>query len=467
MIRIFKHYVPKHLMWLAAGEILVLLLSVYLGLRSVMHSGQDVSAASLMVDPALLSGLFVAIMLLAMFATGLYRREEPQDMSGMMLRVILSFLLGFGFVTLLCYAYPPFFIVTDNLVVTLVFAFAGVVCTRLIFRQVSRLQTLRYNILVVGTGERARELETMVRQGALPSIQIAANLKPVGEREGKILSRRILHDSANLVRIAREMNISEIVVAPDDRRGSFAADDILACKMAGIPVTNLVSFLEKQTGAISLQDLSPSHMIFCDGFTSTPAGQRRKRLFDMVSSFSLLAITLPIMFLAAAAIWVESGGRGAVLYRQERVGKHGRRFSILKFRSMRIDAEAGGQAQWARENDPRVTRVGRFIRKTRIDELPQLINVIKGDMSFVGPRPERLEFVEQLSAIIPYYGLRHSVNPGITGWAQICYPYGASTDDARQKLQYDLYYLKNYSLFLDFTILLQTAQVCLWGNGAR
>ncbi|MEQ8494877.1 MAG: exopolysaccharide biosynthesis polyprenyl glycosylphosphotransferase, partial [Gammaproteobacteria bacterium] len=217
-------------------------------------------------------------------------------------------------------------------------------------------------------------------------------------------------------------------------------------------------------GKIRLDTLHPSNVIFADGFTQAVIKLTEKRILDILASLLLLLGTLPVMLVTAVAIFLESGG--PVLYRQERVGHRGKLFMLYKFRSMRQDAEAGG-AVWARQNDTRVTRVGAFIRKTRIDELPQLLNVLKGDMSFVGPRPERPEFVTELARAIPYYELRHYVKPGITGWAQILYPYGASINDAREKLQYDLYYLKNYSIFLDINILLQTVQVILWGKGAR
>lgn len=453
-------------MWLAASETLVLMLSVYVGLMSALIIGSN-SSIRLTENTAIASGIFTVIMLLAMIATGLYRRENTRDISAILLKVTLSFMIGFGLLTLLYFTNPTLFIETNSLPATLICAFTGVVCTRLMFRRVCNLSHLNHNILVIGTGDRARKLESMIQSGQISGVNIVTNLRPTGELADQILSKNIIHDSSRLCRIVEEHNVSEIVVAQDDRRGTFAADDILSCKMAGIPVTNLVGFLEKQTGSISLADLNPSHIIFSDGFRHTKTSQWGKRLFDILSSVGLLVASLPIMLAAALAIWIESGGKGPILYRQERVGKLGKKFSMLKFRSMQTDAEASGKAQWAKENDQRVTRVGRFIRKTRIDELPQLFNVIRGEMSFVGPRPERPQFVEQLSEIIPYYNLRHSAKPGITGWAQVCYPYGASADDARKKLQYDLYYLKNYSLFLDFTILLQTAQVCIWGNGAR
>jgi sugar transferase (PEP-CTERM system associated) len=243
--------------------------------------------------------------------------------------------------------------------------------------------------------------------------------------------------------------------------------EFLECRLAGIEIIDLATFLERETGKVRLDVTSPSWFIFGEGFRVSPAQQTMERAFDVVASLGLLAAASPLILLATLAIKLEDGLRAPVLYRQRRVGQHGRVFGVLKFRSMRIDAEKPGEARWAVTNDPRVTHVGSVIRTTRIDELPQLVNVLRGDMSFVGPRPERPEFVEQLEQVIPYYRERHAVKPGITGWAQLCYPYGASEKDALEKLQYDLYYVKNRSLVFDLAILVQTVEVVLWGKGAR
>lgn len=241
--------------------------------------------------------------------------------------------------------------------------------------------------------------------------------------------------------------------------------DLLDCKLKGIRVLELSSFFERENGHLQLDSLNASWMILGDGFHQGMLRDTIKRMFDVVASLILLSVTLPFMILAALAIKFES--TGPVFYRQERVGQHGRPFTIFKFRSMRADAEQDGKPRWAQANDDRTTRVGRFIRKTRIDELPQIFNVFMGDMSFVGPRPERPYFVAELNQQIPYYGVRHTIKPGITGWAQVRHEYGASVEDAIEKLQYDLYYVKNHSLFLDLMILFQTVQVVLWGKGAR
>jgi len=262
------------------------------------------------------------------------------------------------------------------------------------------------------------------------------------------------------------LGVGEIVVAVRERRGGgLPMGDLLECKLRGLHILDLPAFFERQTGILPLEAINASWMIFAEGFTQGSARDVVKRLFDLLVSGSFLLVTLPIMLLATAFIRMES--RGPVFYTQERIGQFGHPFTIFKFRSMFTDAERDGLPVWARQKDDRTTRVGRFIRRTRIDELPQILNVFLGHMSFVGPRPERPYFVNELAAQIPYYHARHSVKPGITGWAQVKFPYGASVEDAMNKLQYDLYYVKNHSLFLDLMILLQTTQVVVLGKGVR
>ena len=277
---------------------------------------------------------------------------------------------------------------------------------------------------------------------------------------------QLINASDGLFDYVEKNNIEEVIVAIDDRRKMFPVDDVLECKLNGIAVLDISTFFERQTGRIKLDALHPSNLIFSDGFVQRRIDQFLKRCFDITASLLLLSLTWPFMIITAFAIMLESGFKGTILYRQVRVGLYDKNFEVIKFRSMTMDAEKNG-AQWAQEIDPRVTRVGNIIRKYRIDELPQLFNVFLGNMSFVGPRPERPEFVKELSKAIKYYEIRHYVKPGITGWAQICYPYGATQYDSRNKLEYDLYYMKNYSIFLDAMILLQTIQVVLWKQGSR
>jgi sugar transferase (PEP-CTERM system associated) len=267
--------------------------------------------------------------------------------------------------------------------------------------------------------------------------------------------------------VIRQLQVNEIVVAADDRRGQLPMHQLLECKQMGVTVTTLVSFFERELGKVKLNLIDPSWLVFSDGFDATPLRRLGKILFDSAATFTVLALTWPLMLVTALAIIIESGPGAPILYRQERVGEKGRIFKLIKFRSMRTDAEADGVARWASKSDDRVTRVGRFIRKVRIDELPQLWNVMRGDMSLIGPRPERPQFVEELAKKIDYYELRHCVKPGLAGWAQLNYPYGADEKDAAEKLKYDLFYVKNHNFMLDLVILVQTVEVVLFRRGAR
>lgn len=278
---------------------------------------------------------------------------------------------------------------------------------------------------------------------------------------------RLVALDAPLLELAIAREVDEIVVAADDRRGKLPVHDLLDCKMSGFEVLDLLTFFEKELALVKIDLLHPSWILFSPGFHMGMTGLYGKRLFDLAASVVILTLAAPIMALVALASLIESRGRDPILYTQVRVGENGKPFLLRKFRSMRADAEADGVARWASENDARITRLGAFLRKTRLDELPQVFNVLRGEMSLVGPRPERPEFVSLLAAKIPYYSERHRVEPGVTGWARLLYPYGSGEEDARRKLEYDLYYVKHAGIVLDLVILLQTVEVVLFGKGAR
>ena len=280
----------------------------------------------------------------------------------------------------------------------------------------------------------------------------------------KVMHQRIIGTFNQISSICKDGQVDRIVVALDERRGRFPFDQLLRCRLKGIRVDDGIAFTEQLVGKLSLENLYPSSLIFSNGFNSSPIFKKIKRYTDIAISILGLAIILPVSLLIAMAIKLDS--KGPIFYKQDRVGEDGEIFNLFKFRSMRIDAEENGPV-WAMVDDNRVTRVGGIIRKLRLDEIPQMINVIKGEMSFVGPRPERPFFVEKLTGEIPFYSHRHSIKPGITGWAQLYCPYGASKEDALEKLKYDLYYIKNMSLLMDLTIVLETIKVVLFGKGAR
>ncbi len=461
MFRIFRHYIPRSLVLLGFAEILILFVSIYLGATFQLGSSAFAKAGQLPLWSQAI--VFVAAIVLGMTAMGLYHRDQHTRPSAVMLRLALSFVCGFIVMGSIYLLVPELIVGGAIFTTALLCSFVSIASCRLIC-VAGEENDQRQRVLVLGIGDRARQIDNLrggvdrVSADVVGYVDLGCDVRLVGSERIFLLGERSLRA------FAEELDVHEIVVATDDRRKGLPVDDILECKMYGIRILEAADFYERQLGKIRIDTLHPSNVIFADGFTQAVIRSSEKRVMDLLVSAIMLVATLPIIVVTAAAIYLESGG--PVLYRQERVGRRGRVFTLLKFRSMRQDAEANG-AVWALKNDMRVTRIGNFIRRTRIDELPQLINVLKGDMSFVGPRPERPQFVAELSQAIPYYDLRHYVKPGITGWAQILYPYGASINDAREKLQYDLYYLKNYSIFLDINILLQTIQVILWRKGAR
>ena len=360
---------------------------------------------------------------------------------------------------------PQLIIGPDLLVIASVLAIAASIAVRWLFEQVVDQQALKRRVLVYGASRRATILLGLRRRVDTRGFLIVGFVPADGDAIA-VPANRLVTRPDNLSAWCRENSIDEIVVAMEDRRIAFPAEELLSCRLTGIKVLNLLCFLERETGKVRPDMLHPGWLIFGDGFRASTVQLTLQRTFDIVTSLGLLMFALPMMIVTACAIRVEDGWKAPIIYRQRRVGQHGNLFDVLKFRSMIVDAEPHGVV-WSTLNDARITRVGKVIRKMRIDELPQLLNILRGDMSFVGPRPERPEFVEQLARKIPYYSQRHIVKPGLTGWAQLCFRYGSSEDDAAEKLQYDLYYVKNRSLLLDVAIVLQTVEVVLWGKGGR
>lgn len=466
MVRVFGHFIPRAFLALACAEIALLIVAVYLGVE--IRFGFD-AGAHLREDiaPLFPKALAYALVIFgAMIGMGLYTRDFRDGNWGIVVRTLASLVTGLLVLGLLFYLIPGLFVGRGALAWALVITAIGIISLRILFLNFVNLDRLKKRVLVLGAGERATILGRQFRRKAdRHSITIVGYIR--GPREQSTIDAHVIEHDRPLSELVRHYQADEVVIALDDRRKSFPVHEIVECRMLGTEVLDLLSFVERNNRKILLEQLSPSWLIFSEGFRYGAVRTIEKRVFDITASLLLMALAWPLMLITAIAILVEGRGRGPVLYRQTRVGEHGEKFEVLKFRSMTVDAEGDGTARWAGENDARVTRVGAFIRKYRIDELPQFYNVLRGDMSFVGPRPERPEFEKDLSEKIAYYGERHRVKPGITGWAQICYPYGASERDAEEKLQYDLYYVKNYSIFLDLVILFQTVQAVLWKKGAR
>lgn len=409
------------------------------------------------------SVVFVGAVMLGLTATGLYQVRQRLTLHGVLTRIIIS--LGFA-ATILMVVYfmvPAVMVGRGWWALSLLITALFLGTTRAVFSRVVDRDLFRRRVLVYGAGKRAANLLQLRRRSDQRGFQVVAFL-PVPGEERVITDERVDDSVGDLAALARKHDAEEIVIAMDDRRRAFPIRELLDCKFDGMHVIDIVSFLERETGKVKVDLMDPSWIIFADGFTQMSSRVHVFRLLDLVVCVGVLVLAWPFMLLSALAIFIEDGR--PILYRQTRVGLQGRNFELLKFRSMYKDAERHG-ARWAERDDKRVTRVGAVIRKMRIDELPQLLNVLRGEMRFVGPRPERPEFVNNLTQQIPYYHERHCVKPGVTGWAQLSYPYGSSEKDAKEKLQFDLYYVKNQSLLFDLMILLQTLEVVIWGKGAR
>jgi sugar transferase (PEP-CTERM system associated) len=443
-------------------ESALFLFAPYLAVAILQPVPADLPATGLPITAAVLSICCVV----AMLAMGLYSTRQRSGLTGLVVRINVGLMVAVATIAFTFYLVPALALDRRSLALTGFVAMCSSVMARVLFEHIVDQDLFKARVLVFGAGRIAANLLALRRRTDQRGFRILAFVATPGD-DVQAPDDRLIDRPPNLFAWARANAIDEIVVAMDDRRRGFPVPELLECRMAGIEVLELPTFLERETGKVYLDTVNPSWIIFGGGFKASSFQQGLERAFDIVASLLLLVLGTPLMVLTAAAIRFEDGWRVPVLYRQLRVGQFGVPFGVLKFRSMRVDAEQDGRARWAVSNDPRVTRVGAFIRKTRLDELPQLWNVLRGDMSFVGPRPERPEFVSQLEQSIPYYRERHAVKPGITGWAQLCYPYGSSERDALEKLQYDLYYVKNRGLIFDIVILLQTVEVVLWGKGAR
>ena len=462
LVRLFKHYVPHCVLLLGLADLFCLLVAGELGwaLRA-RQIGIDLPPAAERL-PQLLT--FACALQVALVAVGAYAAASFRSLRFAAARLAVAVSLGILGLSLVFFLLPSLSFWRSNLLYAMVIAVALLLATRAMLGRALGGDAFKRRVVVLGAGERARRVVELSRT---PGINfVVAGVVAMGEPAHAIPSAAPRDRIGELADHVTALGASEVVLALEERRNALPVRDLLRVKTAGVQVIDLPGFLERETGRIDLASVNPSSLIFSDGF----AGARMlscffKRAFDISASLLLLALTWPVIAVTAAAIKLES--RGPAFYRQRRVGLYNEPFDIVKLRSMRDDAEAPGRAVWAAQDDPRVTRIGRFIRLVRIDELPQTWTVLKGEMSFVGPRPERPQFVGDLERRLPFYAERHMVKPGITGWAQINYPYGASVEDARHKLEYDLYYAKNYSPFLDLLILLQTLRVVLWPEGAR
>ena len=460
MIRIFNHYVHRAAL---RGILFDLALLLLVAMVAVGFNTGSINRAVPLAGTHVVS--FAACLFVINSASGLYETAASNTLGRSMARALLVLLVALPLSYVIFGLLPESFVNRASIQMSMMAGVSALIVRRAYLSHSSGALARRSRILIFGAGPAAQVVGDTLRS-ADPNADIVGFVAGPNEREPAVAAHLILPMDQSLPHMARRLGLDEIVVALTERRsGSMPLRQLLDCKVSGTKVYDLNTHFEKTLGQIRIDFLSASWLIFGDGFNQGALRTAVKRVFDIVCATFLCVLTAPVMLVTAILIKLESAG--PALYRQERVGQNGACFSITKFRSMRTDAEKDGKPRWATANDNRVTRIGQIIRRLRIDELPQLFNVLRGDMSLVGPRPERPFFVDQLTQEIPFFALRHSVKPGVTGWAQVRYPYGATVEDSQEKLQYDLYYVKNHTLFLDLVILMETVGVVLTGKGAR
>jgi sugar transferase (PEP-CTERM system associated) len=457
VIRLFKVYYPLRTLVLLAGEAMIIWLSFVVG---TLLRNQDDSWLLLNVEGGYLKILMVTgIVLLLSHWFDLYDSSSLSAKWEQTFRLLLVLGLVALALSAVGFVFPSFMPGNGSALAGLIILTFTLFCWRAAYSWLVKKPFLRERVYVLGTGERAQRLLNGLRQRAELGVEVVGW---TGNIEGELTRETV---AAHLLGLAQQNGVHRVIVAMPDRRNTLPVEELLDLRLAGVKVEEATSWLEKITGRIEVEQLYPSWLIFADGFRFSSGFIILRRLFSTLVAAAGLLLALPLLPFVMLAVKLDS--KGPVFYRQKRVRVGGSQFYCYKFRTMRQDAEADTGATWATDDDPRITRAGAFLRTSRLDEIPQLWCVLKGDMAFVGPRPERPEFVEWLSKEIPYYGVRHAVRPGITGWAQVQYKYGNTLQDAREKLQYDLFYIKNASLGLDMLIMFQTIKIVLLGRGAQ
>jgi sugar transferase (PEP-CTERM system associated) len=456
MLRIYRHYVPALVFVMLAADLVV----IGFALASAQWLGYSNGVGPLWAK----SSILTAVTLLALYLADLYQLDPRIRRAELASRLMIAMAASVTTTAAIGFAIPNLGLGRLTFIHTFGVIALGFLVSRLVWLARVAKRKLRHRVLVLGVGPAASVLPELQFSPTRP-FTIVGFLDDAPDAADRVPAGcELLGKTKDLLSLTDELRPDLVLVALAEMRRAFPAEELVECRLQGINVEDWPTFYERQTGKILISNLRPSWLIFADGFVKTDTTRIVKRAMDITLAFIGLVVTLPLMAVVACAIKLNS--KGPVLFTQQRVGERGRIFVLKKFRSMSVDAEANGPV-WAAACDPRVTRVGRWLRRTRLDELPQFWNVLAGDMSFVGPRPERPEFVATLQREIPFYMGRHSVRPGITGWAQVRHRYAASIEDSMEKLQYDLYYIKNLSPLLDLVILLSTLQVVLFTRGSR
>ncbi|WP_028575378.1 TIGR03013 family XrtA/PEP-CTERM system glycosyltransferase [Desulfonatronovibrio hydrogenovorans] len=464
MIKIFHKYYPVRNLLFFMIEGGLIFLSIWMVILLIYSGSMPYDPEKISIWARIL--LIGVLIQLIMYYHDLYEFRYKTGMFELSVKIVQSIGVSCLILAGLYYFFPQLVLEQGIFFIGIFIMLSFLVSWRIIYQYAAQRKLWNEKIVILGDGNLARMISDEVRQNLDSGYSISAFFSNPGKSGlAEELGVEKKDDYDQLCEYALHNGISKIVVALEERRGRSPIQSLLNCKMQGIKVLDGVSFYEQVTGKILAGSIPPSWLVFSDGFRRSRLTILAKRGLDIVFSLTGILLSAPVQI--AAAVLVKTTSPGPVFYKQVRVGQMGRQFKVIKFRTMRQDAEAKSGAVWAEEDDPRITPVGKIFRKLRIDELPQFWNVIKGEMSFVGPRPERPVFVEQLKTVLPYYGERHTVKPGITGWAQVSYPYGASEDDALRKLEYDLFYIKHLSLIFDLYIVLKTVKTVLAGSGAR
>ena len=456
-MQLFNRYVSPRGLTVFGCEILLIFGSVAIAARA--HGSGSAVAADLW-KIALVTGLCQ----ICFYYNDLYDLTIVHSSRELLIRLLQAAGAASIIIALLYLAMPSIAIGNGIFVSSLAIFLIAIVAWRLLFNRLAYSANLEERVLIVGAGPTARMVARQIQSEHDFGYRVVGFIHDQEGGQG-VLNPATLGSPEDIPRIVKAYDVDRIVVGLSDRRGKLPISELLEAKLSGVHVEDATSMYERLTGKILVDDLKPSWLIFSDGFVISRWTRFQKRAIDLVLATAGTILSAPLTLLTALAVYLDS--EGPILYCQERVGENGKTFTVYKFRSMRVDAEKGGTPVWATDQDDRVTRVGRIIRKTRLDELPQFWNVLRGDMSFVGPRPERPFFVEQLAREIPFYQQRHAVKPGLTGWAQVKYQYGSSVEDAMEKLRYDLYYVKHLSLSFDVSIVFDTVKVILFGKGAK
>lgn len=442
--------------WFIIGDLLLSLLAVLISfvvLKAEM--GRDLEYIQL--------APFAGVLYLSSFMFELYNMEKYRPVRQHLFDVVMSILLSFLLLSSFYYLFP-YLMITHELFITSLVVFGVMQAIfHSLFLTATKSSGLVRRVLVLGTGPLAAKVAEAIKQSN-QSHRLVGFIK-MSDKTTIVPENMIIGSKSEINSLVEKKRIHRIVVAITERRGVFPVQDILKCKFSGVNVTEAPNFYEEMTGKLLIENINPSWFIFCHSMQLSELRMLIKRITDIVVSIIAAAVFLLLVPFIALAVRLDS--KGPILFSQKRMGQFGRIFTLYKFRTMGKDAEKSTGAVWAKEGDSRVTRVGKFLRKSRLDEIPQIYNILKGEMSIIGPRPERPEFIEGLSKVISFYTERHSVKPGLTGWAQIRYPYGASVEDAIEKLRYDLYYIKNLSIMFDLGIIMETIKVMLFGKGAR